>query len=78
MQVCTDQFFHSQEFLNKNLDNVEYVKVLYRTFFGREYDQEGLNYWIAQMVYYGKDRDFVLNEFARSQEFSVIKAQYGF
>lgn len=78
MQVCTDQFFHSQEFLNKNLDNVEYVKVLYRTFFGREYDQEGLNYWIAQMIYYGKDRDFVLNEFARSQEFGVIKAQYGF
>lgn len=78
MQVSTEQFFHSEEFQNKNLDNTEYVKVLYRTFFGREYDQEGLNYWIAQMIYYGRDRDYVLNEFANSKEFAIIKAQYGF
>lgn len=77
MQVCTDQFFHSEEFRLKNLNDVEYVKVLYRTFFGREYDEEGLNYWLAQMMYFGKDRDFILNEFALSQEFAQIKAQYG-
>lgn len=77
MQVSTDQFFHSQEFLAKNLDDTEYVKVLYRTFFDREYDETGLNYWLTQMTYYGMSRDTVLNEFANSKEFAAIKAQYG-
>ena len=77
MQVSTEQFFHSKEFLAKNLDDVEYVKVLYRTFFDREYDQDGLNYWIAQMTYFGMSRDTVLNEFANSKEFAIIRAQYG-
>lgn len=76
MQVSTEQFFHSKEFLAKNLNNTEYVKVLYRTFFDREYDQAGLDYWLSQLAS-GKDRDFVLEEFARSKEFAQVKASYG-
>lgn len=76
MQVSTEQFFHSKEFLSKNLNDEEYVKVLYRTFFDREYDQSGMDYWMAQLKA-GKDRDFILSEFANSQEFAKIKAAYG-
>ena len=76
MQVSTEQFFHSQEFESKKLSDEEYVKVLYRTFFDREYDQSGMDYWMAQLKA-GKDRDFILSEFANSQEFAKIKAAYG-
>lgn len=76
MQVSTEQFFHSKEFELKALDNTEYVKVLYRTFFDREYDDAGLNYWLGQLAS-GQSRDFVLNEFAVSKEFALVKAAYG-
>lgn len=76
MQVSTEQFFHSKEFQQKGLNNEEYVKVLYRTFFDREYDKEGLDYWLGQLAA-GKDRDYVLNEFANSKEFAQVKAAYG-
>ena len=75
--VSTTGFFHSQEFLNKNLNDVEYIKVLYRTFLNREYDSAGLAYWRVQMEN-GKSRDDVLKGFANSQEFANLKKQYGF
>ena len=65
-----------KEFQQKGLNNEEYVKVLYRTFFDREYDKEGLDYWLGQLAA-GKDRDYVLNEFANSKEFAQVKAAYG-
>ena len=76
MQVSTEQFFHSKEFEQKGLSDEEYVKVLYRTFFDREYDQTGMDYWLGQLAA-GKDRDFILNEFALSKEFAQVKAAYG-
>lgn len=76
MQVSTEQFFHSKEFESKNLSDEEYIKVLYRTFFDREYDQTGMDYWMQQLKE-GKGRDFILNEFALSKEFAQIKAVYG-
>ena len=76
MQVSTEQFFHSKEFQQKGLNNEEYVKVLYRTFFDREYDQEGLDSWSGQLAA-GKHRAYVLNEFANSKEFAQVKAAYG-
>lgn len=76
-EVSTTQFFHSREFLNKNLSDTEYLKVLYRTFFDREYDQEGMDYWMDEMRN-GMSRDAVLYSFEGSREFSMIKARYGF
>lgn len=70
------EFFNSPEFLNKNLSDDEFIRVLYRTFMGREYDVEGLFYWRNQMRY-GKTRNEVLEEFARSQEFKNIMAGFG-
>ncbi len=67
--VASNGFFHSQEFTDKNLDNGEYVKVLYRTFVGREYDEPGYNYWLAKLNA-GESRDSILDGFANSPEFN--------
>ena len=75
--VSTTGFFHSQEFLNKNLSNEEYVKVLYRTFLGREYDAAGLADWTGKLNSGAKSRDEVLRGFSDSVEFANIMRQYG-
>ena len=76
-EVSTKHFFHSKEFQNKNLSDEEYLKVLYRTFFDREYDQEGLDYWMAKRRA-GMSRDEILYYFEASKEFAKVKARYGF
>jgi hypothetical protein len=69
-------FINSKEFTNKNLSDEEYIKVLYRTFMGREYDQTGLNYWLGQMKG-GKTRQQVLKNFAGCPEFQNIIKGFG-
>ena len=69
-------FLVSPEFTKKNLSNQEYVKVLYRTFFGRIYDKGGLNYWCKQLQS-GMSRREIVSHFAHSQEFKAIMKQYG-
>ncbi len=69
-------FIFSEEFVNKRLDDTEYVKVLYRTFMGREYDQAGLNDWVRRLSY-GESRERVLEGFSRSEEFANILSSYG-
>ena len=65
------EFFFSPEFKNKNLSRTEYVKVLYRTFMGREYDKAGLDYWVKRLNS-GDSRRNVLNAFAGCPEFQNI------
>jgi uncharacterized protein YjdB len=77
LSISTNGFFHSQEFLNKNLNNTEFVKTLYRTFLGREADDAGLADWVGQLDRGENTRDGVIGGFANSQEFSNIMAQYG-
>lgn len=76
MDAATTGFFESQEFKNKRLTNGEYVKVLYRTFFDREYDQDGYSYWLKKLNY-GMSRKEVLRGFANSAEFANLLRSYG-
>ena len=69
-------FFFAPEFTNKKLNNKEYVKVLYRTFMGREADQGGLNYWIDRLNK-GESRKSVLKAFAGCPEFKAIVKSFG-
>ncbi len=69
-------FFFSPEFQNKHYSNEEYIKVLYRTMFGREADEGGLNDWLNQMEN-GMSREYVYRGFAQSPEFSNLCAGYG-
>lgn len=75
--AATIGFFHSQEFLNKNLSNAEYIKVLYRTFLGREYDIQGYYDWLNKLDSGAMTRDQVLQGFSNSQEFRNIMKEYG-
>jgi len=62
-------FVFSQEMDGKNLSNEEYIKILYRAFLGREYDVDGLNYWIDKMANGGYSKLDVYYGFSRSTEF---------
>ncbi|MBS6465405.1 MAG: DUF4214 domain-containing protein, partial [Clostridium sp.] len=53
-----------------------YVKVLYRTFMGREYDKAGLNYWVGRLNK-GESRKTVLKSFAGCPEFQNIVKSFG-
>ncbi len=69
-------FFHSEEFMNKNTTNEQFVEILYETFLDRASDASGKADWVSQLNA-GKDRDEVMRGFAYSQEFANIMAQYG-
>jgi len=62
-------FICSKEFSEKNLNNKEYVEVLYETFFGRSADADGLKHWVDALDS-GKSRTEVLAGFVNSKEFS--------
>lgn len=74
--VSTIGFFTSPEFRAKNLSDDEYVKVLYRTFFDREYDQAGYDDWMNRLAT-GTSRNEVMLGFANSREFAELKASFG-
>lgn len=74
--AVAEYFIISPEFESKNLNDTEYVKVLYRTFMGREYDQDGLNYWLNRLKN-GDSRQTVLEAFAGCPEFQKIIKSFG-
>lgn len=69
-------FVFSQEFMNRNTSNEEFVKIMYRTFLGREYDQAGLEDWTGQLNR-GVGREQVFWGFAGSGEFHNLMEEYG-
>lgn len=74
--AAAESFILSPEFEAKNLNNEEYIKVLYRTFMGREYDQDGMNYWLGR-INSGESRRTILRCFAGCPEFAAIAARAG-
>lgn len=69
-------FVFSQEFTNRNTSNEEFVKIMYRTFLDREYDQAGLEDWVGQLNR-GVGRERVFRGFAESTEFHNLMKEYG-
>ncbi|MBB5264157.1 hypothetical protein HNP82_001262 [Catenibacillus scindens] len=69
-------FVESNEFKSRTLSDTEYIKILYRTFLGREADTNGLNSWLA-VLDSGLSRMHVFKGFAESDEFTKICQQYG-
>ena len=57
-----DFFFASDEFNAKNLNNEEYVEILYSSIMGRECDGEGSVFWVYQLDN-GMTRRRVLSDF---------------
>lgn len=75
-RVATEGFLYSQEFANRQTSDTEFVKILYRTFLDREYEEAGLQYWMGQLQA-GKSRDQVIAGFANSREFANLMVKYG-
>ena len=69
-------FIFSNEFMNQNLTDREFVSILYKVFMDREGDSSGLEAWINVLAS-GKSRTHVFNGFADSVEFQKICAGYG-
>ena len=74
--AATDGFFHSNEFLNRNMKNDEFIRILYRTFLNREAEPVGYGYWLGQLSA-NKTRDEVIKGFAQSKEFNALLDSYG-
>ena len=64
-------FMESQEFINKNYSNEEYLYVLYHTFFDRDPDADGYRNWLSQLES-GASRRHVLSGFVNSHEFTNL------
>lgn len=75
-EAVAKSFFSSQEFINRNLNNADYVETLYQTFMDRASDVKGKQYWIDKLNG-GMSRQQVLEGFSRSEEFSKIMKRYG-
>ena len=69
-------FFFSEEFLNRNYNDEQYVRLLYRTMFGREADESGLNGWLSDLEN-AMSREYVYRGFVESQEFQNLCDTYG-
>lgn len=70
-------FIFSPEFENRKTSDKEFVTILYKTFFGREPDEDGMNFWLAQLQLPGVDRVMVANGFIYSQEWANTCMIYG-
>ena len=69
-------FFYSDEMLNKNLGNSEFLDYAYRAILGREADAGGKESWLKEMQA-GATRGSIINGFVGSDEFTSMCKQYG-
>lgn len=69
-------FIFSKEFIDSNVSNEEFVRILYLSFFDREADTNGFNLWKADLDA-GLSRLYVLHGFVESQEFSDLCERFG-
>ncbi len=69
-------FFESEEFKSKNLNDEEFIEVLYKTILQREPDKQGASYWLSKLSE-GFDRDKIVNSFIESEEFKRLLNGFG-
>jgi len=69
-------FILSEEFLKKNPSNEAFVKIMYRAFFNREADTEGLTSWLEKMAS-GESKQKIFAGFVNSEEFGALCEAYG-
>ena len=70
-----NSFIFSQEVRSKNLDNDEFIELLYKAILGRESDPSGKASWLNNMRR-GMSRQTVANHFYTSPEFTAICNSY--
>ncbi len=75
-EQAAKMIFGSQEFINRNLSNGDYVETLYQAFMDRASDEGGKANWVAALEA-GEDRMKVLEGFSGSPEFAKIMESFG-
>ncbi len=63
-------FFFSKEFLDKNVNDREFIKIAYRTILNRDPDKEGEDFWLDKLK--KSSREEILNSFLSSEEFKKL------
>lgn len=69
-------FLNSEEFISYNVDNTEYVKILYKAILGRTGSDDEMQGWITYLNETG-DRQYIADGFLNSYEFGTLLQQYG-
>ena len=69
------EFFYSKEFIGYGLDDKEYITRLYKTFMGRDPEEEGFNFWVKELSN-GANRDELFDYFCVCPEFTKICETY--
>src|SRR5450830_1799043 len=69
-------FVFSEELNNRNLNNDQFLVIMYKVFFDRPADTGGYNNWMG-LLNGGSSREFVFSNFVNSTEFANICAKYG-
>jgi hypothetical protein len=69
-------FFQSDEFKNRQTSDSEFLEIAYRSFFNRDADLEGKQYWINELSF-GRNRLDIVNGFRESQEFINLASSFG-
>ncbi|MBR6384087.1 MAG: right-handed parallel beta-helix repeat-containing protein [Lachnospiraceae bacterium] len=70
-------FVNSGEFRNRDLNNDQFVRTMYKAFFNREPDEGGYNVWYTALQNGTKTRLQVFEGFTKSDEFKILCASYG-
>ena len=68
-------FLTSDEFVNRNLSNEEFLTVLYRALFDREPDPDGFAFWLRKFA--TRSRVGIINGFLLSEEWANLCKKYG-
>lgn len=69
-------FVFSDELVGRNVSNDVFLNIMYRSFYDREPDTDGKNYWLNRMSN-NATRKYVLANFVNSPEFNAVCSAYG-
>jgi hypothetical protein len=69
-----NSFFNSEEYLNRNATDRQFITNLYLTFFQRTPDEGGYAFWLGQLAG-GMTRNQAMNGFLYSPEFTEFMEQ---
>lgn len=73
---AAQSLLNSPEFVNRNISNTEFVKILYRVYLDREADTAGLNNWVNALNN-GASRASLIDTFDDLQAWDNLCAFYG-
>ncbi|MBO7449353.1 MAG: DUF4214 domain-containing protein [Clostridiales bacterium] len=70
------EFVFSEEYVGAGHTDEEFLTMLYYTFFDREPDQEGFDFWLDMLQNTLKTRKFIFENFVNSQEYKEVCDDY--